>query len=327
MTETVDLSRSSDPLLDKAWEDIRALGLESHVAELDARGYTIIQPDLACPNGLADRLLEACLQVAERRNGIRPDLAADVPYAPANSERFKGVLGSEDGDSPIGDLMQSMLFEDPAFEAALMNPALLAVATYMCGYRSVLFTMGCFMKGPNKTALALHADTPGPSPLPAHAVECNLTYALTDFTEQNGATAFVPGSHKWCRQPQGEETKVQGNARAVAVECPAGSLICWHGNTWHGAFNRTTPGLRVSVPVVIARSHIRTQENLIDQIPQEMLDRNSPRFAVLTQQSIPLGWANQDQAISGTERASKYAAAYIEELGIDPQQTPHSLFA
>ena len=34
---------------------------------------------------------------------------------------------------------------------------------------------------------------------------------------------------------------------AVPVEAAAGSLIVWHGNTWHGAYPKETDGLRMNV--------------------------------------------------------------------------------
>ena len=58
-----------------------------------------------------------------------------------------------------------------------------------------------------------------------------------------------------------------------------------------------------------------------------MLDRNPARFAVLTHQGIPLGWSNQDEAISGSQRALKYQSAYVKELGLNPAKAPGSLFA
>ena len=54
-------------------EAIRELGLETYVADLDVNGFTVIPPEIAAPNGLADRLLEAVLEVAEARRGVRPD--------------------------------------------------------------------------------------------------------------------------------------------------------------------------------------------------------------------------------------------------------------
>ena len=326
MIDVTEDRNSSDPLFNKIWGEITEMGLESHIEEIETQGLTVIPPELASPGGLSERLLDACLRVAERRYGARPDLKTATVYAPKNSERFEGVLGSGKGDSPIGDLMQSILLEDEVFEEALMNPVLLSVATYLCGYSSVLYSMGCFVKGPNDTELPLHADADGPSPLPCHASVVNLTYALTEFNRENGATAFVPGSHRWCRKPLGSEAKVIDNPQAVAIECEAGSLVCWHGNTWHGAFNRQTGGLRVSIPLVIARPHVRTQENLIDQIPKKILDRNSARFSILTHQGLYKGWANQQEAISGGERATRHQAAYVKELGVNPGRYAESLF-
>ncbi len=308
-----DANGNGQTNLDRAWAEIRELGLESYVADLDAHGYTIIPPAIATPNGLAERMLEAALDVSERRNGVRGDLENGSTHA-----GFKGRFASfapEDGDSPIGDLMQSLLFEDRVFEEALMNRVLLAMATYLCGYSVVLSSMGCFMKGPNQSTFSLHSDTPLPAPLPPQALVCNMTYALTDFNRENGSTAFVPGSHKWCRNPIGREAIVGegGNEQAVAVECSAGSLLVWHGNTWHGAFNRTAPGLRVSVPVYMSRPFIRTQEGLIGKIPQEMLDRHPSRFAILTQQGILYGYESQDDSIARAERAGKFLAAYSQD--------------
>lgn len=304
-----------DAHLASAWKEVQRLGLETWVADLDAHGYTIIPPEVAAPDGLAGRLLETVLDVAERRNGVRPDLEQGSTHAGLKG-RFAAFL-TEGGDSPIGDLMQSLLLEDRVFEEALMSPVVLAMATYLCGYSVVLSSMGCFMKGPNVSTFTLHTDTPLPSPLPPQALVCNLTWVLTDFNRQNGSTAFVPGSHKWCRSPVGQEAVVGdgGNPAAVPVECPAGSLLVWHGNTWHGAFNRTAPGLRVSLPIYMARPYMRTQEGLIGRIPQETLERNPARFAILTQQGIPYGYESQEDAIERGERAARFNLAYAKGTG------------
>ena len=253
-------------------------------------------------------------------------MQAEGPYTPSGSELYAGALGADERDSPIGDMMHSLALEGRVFEEALMNPVLLAVATYLVGYNALLLTMACFMKGPNKSPLPLHCDAMGVSPLPAVPTESNMTYALTDYTRENGCVAFVPGSHKWRRQPQGEERNVVDNPRAVAIECPAGSLVCWHGNTWHGAFNRTAGGLRVSIVVDFVRRHIRSQENLTGLVPAEVLDRNPARFAILTHQAVPQ--ASTDPAVTAKEtaRAMRYLSAYHEELGVDLNQVAGSIY-
>ena len=97
---------TSESGLDRVWNEICELGLQAYVADLDTHGYTVIPPEIASPNGLADRMLAACLDIAERRNGERPDMEtgsthANLPITPRGSSvkggRPKGrhALGSE----------------------------------------------------------------------------------------------------------------------------------------------------------------------------------------------------------------------------------------
>lgn len=53
--------------------ELRALGLERHVADLAMDGYTVVPPDKALLPDEAERLLRAVLRVSERRTGVAPD--------------------------------------------------------------------------------------------------------------------------------------------------------------------------------------------------------------------------------------------------------------
>lgn len=290
--------------LDSLWNEIGDLGLQRYIDDLDANGYTVVPPEIASPNGLAERMLEACLDIAERRSGERPDLERGGP---------KGR-----SDSPIGYAMKALLLEDPVFEESLMNPSLLALATYLCGYDVVLSSLGASMKGPGNTRFRLHTDTRLPSPLPTQALLCKGIYLLTDFNRDNGSTVFVPGSHKWCRNPIASETTIGegGNDQAVAVEAAAGSLLVFHGNTWHGAYNRVAPGLRVSVHLLMVRSLLRATEDFIGRIPQEALDRNPPRFGILTQQAVVPPYIDKEDERAKVARAQKFVSAFEKDSGI-----------
>ena len=122
--------------LGRLWNEIGDLGLQRHIEDLDAHGYTVIPPEIASPNGLAERMLEACLDIAERRSGERPDLERGRPKSRI--------------DSPVGDTMKALLLEDPVFEESLMNPVMLALATHLCGYDAVLSSLISSMKGPRR---------------------------------------------------------------------------------------------------------------------------------------------------------------------------------
>ncbi|MAW27767.1 MAG: hypothetical protein CMP98_03060 [Gammaproteobacteria bacterium] len=280
--------------------DLASLGLLAYVEDLDNNGFTVIPPSIANPDGLADRMLSICLDIAEARMGSRPDLA-------------RGETGR---DSPVGDTLKALLLEDPVFEEALMNPALLAVSTHLCGYDVVLSSLTAFLKGASDVPFSLHTDTRLPSPLPDPPLLCKCIYALTDFNRENGSTAFVPGSHKWTRNPEPHERRIEGNPDAIAVDAPAGSLIIFQGNTWHGAYNRQVAGIRASVHLLMVRSLLRVTEDFMNRIPQEALTRNSARFAILTQQGVVPGYVDKQDEIQKVMRAMSYVDAFEDESGI-----------
>jgi ectoine hydroxylase-related dioxygenase (phytanoyl-CoA dioxygenase family) len=299
------------PLAERLRSEIEGLGLAPHVEELERDGYTVIPPQRAAPPGLAARLREAILDLAQRKSGVRPDLETGATHAGYRGPFFTRAAGP---DSPFGELLQALLFEGPVFEAALMNPVVLAMATQLLGYGCVLSSMSSMLKGPGEAPFALHVDSPLDSPLPPYSAVCNCTYALTDYSRENGALALVPGSHRWCRVPEGDELRVSesGPTAVVPVECPAGSLICWHGNLWHGAFPRTAPGLRVNLILYFALPSIRTQEDLVDRVTPEMLARNGPRFAILSQQAVAYGFHSQEDFLQRIARAAEHVARFPE---------------
>lgn len=285
--------------LAEIWQEIERLDLVRHVAELDAFGYTIIPPERAAPAGFAERLLAAVLDCAEERWGVRLDPARDFPTT--------GPADAPDPQDWANMLNRPTLYADfpaipRAYEEALMNPVLLALVTYMLGYQCRLSSgFGAWIKGmnPNET-FPLHFDGSRMSPPPAHAECCNTMYLLTDHSKEDGATCFVPGSHKLLKQPAAGE----GMGDRVAATAKAGSLVVWHGNTWHGAFPKITHGLRISMPLFFCRPHLKSFTDF-QNVPEEMLERNLPRFTTLLGQD--LWWRNYRMLERAGMRKSKDA--------------------
>ena len=65
----------------------------------------------------------------------------------------------------------------------------------------------------------------------------------------------------------------------------------------------------------MTRPFIRTGEDYTGKIPQEMLDRHGPRFAILTQQGIMAGYSSWDDEKAKVAHAEKYISAYANEFG------------
>ena len=130
----------------------------------------------------------------------------------------------------------------------------------------------CFVKWAGEgygDSLGLHADQAGiPLPWGDDALNANCNWCLTDYTRDGGAFACVPGSHRRKRQPQ----LLEGVPDAIAVECPRGSLIVFHGALWHGAFPKKTPGLRLTLAYFYRHMAILPQDDIPNHFPRALAD-------------------------------------------------------
>jgi ectoine hydroxylase-related dioxygenase (phytanoyl-CoA dioxygenase family) len=258
--------------LNEIYADIRRLELEQCIGEFDAFGFTVIPPEKVAPHEFHIRLRDAILAVHERRTGHHID-----PEALSSSRLEHG--------RPLSTLW-GLLGEDEVFEKALMNPSVYAMARYLCGRQVLLSDSIALIKQDDPTPThPLHIDQAGtPPPMPAYQQVINITWALTDYTRDNGAVAIVPGSHRFGRMPMPyEEDFLREGApvRAYPIECEAGSLIIWGGTTWHGSFPRHSPGLRVTLIQAFCRSYMKQVRDFPRDTPKEVLERNSPAFAQL----------------------------------------------
>ena len=186
------------------------------------------------------------------------------------------------------------------FQDIMLDETGLALISYLVGKSAQLFSMGCHFKGPGAGGqIGLHADASLPPPLPSYSAICNINYALTDYTKEAGCLAIVPGSHKLCRQPNPEESLLDGpnaNPHAVPMEGPAGTAVIWHGNTWHGSFPRKIPGLRLNLAVPYARTLHEGAGALWNGAaasPSSTATPTTPRFRQLAGLEDSYGWKEE----------------------------------
>jgi ectoine hydroxylase-related dioxygenase (phytanoyl-CoA dioxygenase family) len=166
----------------------------------------------------------------------------------------------------------------------------LCLVTHLLGENAVLSNCLAFVKGPGNEDLGLHCDNVYvPEPFPVHAQVCNATWLLTDYSRDDGALCFVPGSHQHGRHPKAGEAVQQ----RVAVEAPAGSLVFWHGHTWHGAFARRNPGIRMNLINAFMRMYMRPQEPYREYVTAQQLAARPARFATLLGQDVTYGWREE----------------------------------
>lgn len=125
---------------------------------------------------------------------------------------------------------------------------------------------------PGEAAQPLHYDDGFYTvPRPRKALGAATIFAVDPFTEDNGATVVVPGSHAWGdRLPTPED-----QARAKSVVMPAGSLLFFLGTTWHGGGQNRTDESRMCVTAQYCAPWCRQQENYALSISRDRVKQCS----------------------------------------------------
>lgn len=166
-----------------------------------------------------------------------------------------------------------------AFDDAALHPLLVGVLDVVLGHHQFSAPVAIEI-GPGETAQGLHRDEDVyPLPRPHPPVVLNTMWALCDFTEANGATCLVPGSHRW------DPERRPGYDEAVSAAMPAGSVLFYVGALWHAGGANRTDQPRLGVVLEFVASWLRPQEthlvavpaNLARQLPerlQELLGYN-----------------------------------------------------
>jgi len=159
-------------------------------------------------------------------------------YRAAASDTERGWNTRFIADNPEDRTNQrvwGLLSRDPVFSDLAEHPAALHFVRALLGWPALLSNISANITGPGGGEMVLHADQ-GFAPQPWGGIQgLNVAWAIDDFTDENGATRIVPGSHRQNRAPTPEDA-----GYTVAVEAPAGSVIVMEGRVWHRTgFNRT----------------------------------------------------------------------------------------
>jgi ectoine hydroxylase-related dioxygenase (phytanoyl-CoA dioxygenase family) len=233
-------------------------------------------PDAATLAAHLDRIARNGFTILE--NAIEPDFVAAVRD---DLERLERTLGIEPAANPFEGTstwrIYNLLVHGEIYERIPVHPDVLPVVEGVLDEGCLISSLSSISIGPGETPQPIHADDQViPLPKPHPAIVCNTMWALTDFTEANGATRLVPGSHLRDRSPSFGK-----HYDSVPAEMPAGSVLVWHGSLWHGGGANRTDARRVGIAMNYCAGFIRQQENQQLGIPREIARRFSPRLREL----------------------------------------------
>ncbi len=236
--------------------------LDGHVARIGEHGYTIVED--AIEVDLLDELTEALHR-----------LEVDLGIVPASND-FEGSQTVR---------IYNLLVHGSAFERVPVHPNVLPIVEGVLDRGCLISSLSSIAICAGETPQPIHADDQlMPIPKPHPPTVCNTMWALTDFTEANGATRILPGTHLADRSPD-----YGSPYESTPAEMARGSVLVWHGSLWHGGGANTTADRRIGVAMNYCAGYVRQQENQQLGIPREVAAGFDERLQQLCGYSVYQG--------------------------------------
>lgn len=240
------------------------------------------------PHAVASDLASATGLIAEHgyciiENAIEPELIDELNDHLARLEAFFDVQpapNSFEGHATIR--IYNLLAHGALYARVPVHATVLPIVESVLDRGCLISSLSSIAILAGEAAQPIHADDQlMPLAKPHAPTVCNTMWALTDFTEANGATRVIPGSHLADHSPNyGQEYA------SIAAEMPKGSVLVWHGSLWHGGGANTTDERRVGIAMNYCAGWVRQQENQQLGIPREVAAGFSPRLRELCGYSV-----------------------------------------
>ncbi len=181
--------------------------IDSIIKEIDDKGYYII-PNVISPE--------------------KADLARQA---------LTGILEQEDTNVQSDPTVQNVRFlatKHQIFRELMCHPLIVSLWRRYLGEDMVCSSWSGITLHPGHASLAWHVDYPYWSikaPYPVWNLGGQIIWMLDDFTEENGATGAIPGSHRYNIPPSYGANEWPPDACILTGK--KGSAIVAHGAYWH----------------------------------------------------------------------------------------------
>jgi ectoine hydroxylase-related dioxygenase (phytanoyl-CoA dioxygenase family) len=189
------------------------------------------------------------------------DIRARLWAASAESQR-RGVSTWIDTLDPNDRNIRvfGLLELDGVFRELIVHPVALAAVRGLIGNEFIISNFTANIALPGSGSMALHSDQSLVIPAPWLAPwALNVIWCLDDVHEANGATRYVPGSHRVQTRDELQADAAQHTRPFIAK---AGSVIVMDGRLWHtSGRNETADEERALLFAYYTRDFIRPQVN------------------------------------------------------------------
>ncbi len=203
-------------------------------------------------------------ELADLRGALETAIASDL----------KAWHGREYSNA---NMVVNLMVRGKPFVRLLENNVLHSYLTPLLDKNCILYAYTSSSMPPDGTNYSRRIHVDCPRFVPNYVTNIGVTLALDDFTPENGATYFMPGSQ--CSPSVPNEVDFESHATCVLPK--AGDAIVFNARTWHrGGVNRSAD-YRHAVTMNVCRSYMRQQfdfPRLVDKSVIAQLGERGRRF-------------------------------------------------
>ncbi len=181
----------------------------------------------------------------------------------------------------------NLLNKGQVFCDMVEHPVLMEIFSQLLGKRFILGSFAANRLLPGAPGQEPHVDYPywdihdrEEFPLNINGsflMNCQTLIMLHDFTEENGGTAVVPGSQRYCRYP----TQQEFDQSKIQLIAPKGTTIVFNGLMWHRSMPNKSNAERTSLLGQYLPKFVKPMEDLVQSVAPNIVKAASPTLRQL----------------------------------------------
>ena len=204
------------------------------------------------------------------------------PQPPDRMERlasaYTAAVASATGDDirmgSTSTRVSDFVNRGPEFDDLYIFPPLLEACCCVIGRPFKLSSLHARTLRPRTPAGELHVDVRRDS---ADWPLLGFILMVDEFRSDNGATCFVPGSHRWSGTPEDTMSDRRAEHGGQVLACGhAGSLLVFNGSAWHDHTANTSSAPRRSLQGAFIPRDGRAGTDFAARMPPETRARLGP---------------------------------------------------
>jgi ectoine hydroxylase-related dioxygenase (phytanoyl-CoA dioxygenase family) len=206
---------------------------------------------------------------------------------------FQGAAEQE-GKINLQRRVWNLLAKGEVFSRMAAHPVLMDILRQFLGTEFIMGSIAANRILPGGPGQEPHVDYPywdfhKPETHPvgfngSFPMNAQVSVILDPFTEESGATAYVPGSQKQLRYPTAEDRFYERCERMLGEP---GDVALFYGVTWHCAMPNRSDHDRSAILIQYLPKWVKPMEDMPAALPQSFLDAASPDMRQLLGLNYP----------------------------------------